>query len=94
MGVVDILAEDGEGAQAVTDYVARNRRKFNAQQALLQTRRRVAGVTEAELRDVVELWVEAALGLQEPDLRKMERLVAAQRRRMDSIAPAHAVAAE
>jgi len=94
MGVVDVLAEDGEGVHAVQEYVARNRRKFNAQQALLRTRRRVNPITEQELRDVVEIWVEAALQLGEPDLRKMERLVTAQRRRMAAMEPVHAVAAE
>jgi hypothetical protein len=40
-----------------------------------------------ELHDIVDIWVEAALGLSEADLRKMERLTAAQdRRRGNSIA--------
>ena len=94
MGVVDVLAEDGEGEDAVRDYVARNGRKFNSQQALIRVRRRIASVTEAELRDVVEIWVDAALRLGEADLRKMDRLVSAQRRRLAAMEPAHAVAAE
>lgn len=94
MGVVDVLAEDGEGEDAVRDYVARNGRKFNSQQALLRTRRRVVPITEAELRDVVEIWVEAAMQLGEAELRKMDRLVSAQRRRLAAMEAAHAVAAE
>ncbi len=94
MGVVDVLAEDGEGEDAVRDYVARNNRKFNTQQALLRTRRRVAPITDAELRDVVEIWVDAAMRLGEADLRKMDRLMSAQRRRLAAMEPAHAVAAE
>ena len=82
MGVVDVLAEDGQGAQAVNDYVARHNRKFNAHHATYRARRRVNPVTLEELRDVVDIWAEAALNLTEADLRKMDRLCAAQDRRL------------
>lgn len=94
MGVVDVLADDGEGELVVRNYISRNSRKFNAHQALLRARRRVNAITEQELRDVVEIWVDAALQLGEQDLRKMERLVTAQRRRMMAMEPVRAVAAE
>jgi DSF synthase len=38
-------------------------------------------VTYEELIDVVHIWVETALGLTESDMRRMERLAAAQERR-------------
>ena len=82
MGVVDVLAEDGEGEAAVRDYIDRNSRKFNAQHAMCRTRRQVDPVTEAELRNVVDIWVETAMSVTEPDLRKMERLAQAQKRRL------------
>ena len=82
MGVVDVLAEDGEGEATVRDYIERNARKFNAQYAMLRTRRQVNPVTEAELRNVVDIWVETAMSVTEPDLRKMERLALAQKRRL------------
>lgn len=82
MGVVDVLAEDGEGQQAAQEYIARHQRKFNAHHATLRARRRVNPVTLAELRDVVDIWAEAALNLTEADLRKMDRLCAAQDRRL------------
>ncbi len=82
MGVVDVLAEDGEGEATVRDYIERNARKFNAQHAMLRTRRQINPVTEAELRGVVDIWVETAMAVTEPDLRKMERLALAQKRRL------------
>lgn len=82
MGVVDVLAEDGEGQQAVQEYIARHNRKFNAHQATYRARRRVNPVTLDELTDVVDIWAEAALNLTESDLRKMDRLCAAQDRRL------------
>ncbi|MCK8784074.1 crotonase/enoyl-CoA hydratase family protein [Roseomonas sp. NAR14] len=94
MGVVDVLAEDGEGELAIEEYVEKNRRKHNAHQAVLQARRRVNPVTLDELRDVVDIWVEAALRLEEPDLRKMVRLTQAQDRRRAAVNASLMVAAE
>jgi DSF synthase len=88
MGVVDVLAEDGEGQQAVQEYIARHNRKFNAHQATYRARRRVDPVTLDELTDVVDIWAEAALNLTEADLRKMDRLCAAQDRRLMAMLPA------
>jgi DSF synthase len=85
MGVVDVLAEDGQGQAAVIDYIARHNRKHNAHQALYRARRRVNPVTLDELIDVVDIWAEAALNLTEADLRKMDRLCAAQNRRLASL---------
>lgn len=82
IGVVDILAEDGEGEIAVKDYIERNSRKHNAHRAMYRARRRVNPVTYDELRDIVDIWVDAALQLTEPDLRKMARLTSAQDRRL------------
>ncbi len=85
MGLVDVLAEKGEGEQAVRDYIERTGRRFNAHRALFETRRRVEPVTIEELRHVVDGWAEAALNLGEADLRKMLRLAAAQDRRVASL---------
>lgn len=82
MGVVDVLAEDGAGEQAAQDYIARHNRKFNAHMSTLRARRRVNPVSLDELIDVADMWAEAALNLTEPDLRKMDRLCAAQDRRL------------
>lgn len=82
MGVVDVLAEDGQGQQAVVDYISRHNRKHNAHQAVYRARRRVDPITLEELIDVVDIWAEAALNLTEADLKKMDRLCAAQNRRL------------
>jgi DSF synthase len=84
LGVVDVLAEDGQGENAVRDYIARNRRKHNAHRAIYRSKRRIDPVTYEELRDVVDIWLDAAMNLSEQDLRKMTRLVTAQERRLDN----------
>ncbi|BCP52146.1 enoyl-CoA hydratase [Kaistia sp. 32K] len=85
MGVVDVLAEDGQGQWAAMDYIAKHNRKHNAHQAMYRARRRVNPVTLEELIDVVDIWAEAALNLTEADLRKMDRLCSAQNRRLASL---------
>jgi DSF synthase len=81
MGIVQVLAEDGEGEAALLDYVDRSSRWHNAHHATYCARRRVDPVTLQELREVVEVWAEAALRLSDQDLRRMARLVSAQDRR-------------
>lgn len=82
MGIVNVLAEPGQGEAAVRDYIDAATRKHNAQQALLRVRRRVDPVTLPELKDVVDIWAETALGISEMDLRKMLRLTQAQEKRV------------
>jgi DSF synthase len=84
LGVVDVLAEDGQGENAVRDYIARNRRKHNAHSAIYRSKRRIDPLKYEELRDIVDIWLDAAMNLGEQDLRKMMRLVAAQERRLDN----------
>ena len=93
MGVVDVLANDGEGVYALREYVKENQRWHNAQIALRQAKRRVNPVTEEELRDVVDIWVDAVFRLTDADLKRMGRLTAAQERRRQAAQP-QIVAAE
>jgi DSF synthase len=78
MGVVDLLAEDGEGEQAVYDYVKRHARRRNAFQSILQVRHRIHPICREELMDVAEIWVDATMNIGSKELRTMERLVRAQ----------------
>lgn len=81
-GVIDVLARDGEGEQAVHDFVNQWRGKTNALQAMMQARRRTNEVSYDELMDTVKIWVNAAMRLGERDLKMMERLARAQHRRI------------
>ena len=82
MGLVDVLAEDGEGEAVLLAHLDRGARFHNAQQAMYRARRKVDPVTLHELREVVEVWAEAALRLSDQDLRRMARLCGAQDRRL------------
>ena len=81
MGLVDVLAEDGDGEAETCHWIERQGRRHNALHAVHRTAQRVAPLTLSELRDVTDIWVDAALRLTPADLRKMERLAAAQTRR-------------
>jgi DSF synthase len=80
LGVVDVLAEDGQGVHAVNNFIRKHGRSRNGLQAIQQVRQRLAPLAFQELEDVVAIWVDTAMRLTERDLRTMERLVAAQQR--------------
>jgi len=80
MGIVDVLAEDGEGVHAVNKFMHRHQRAQHGLQAIRRVRERLAPLSYRELEDVVMIWVESAMKLPERDLRTMEKLVAAQHR--------------
>ena len=86
-GVVDILADEGRGQDAVRDYARRHRRRHNALSSVCGAMRET-GPAGAELEAIVRLWAEAALRIGETDLRMMEKLVARQERLLGTAATA------
>ncbi|WP_267435852.1 crotonase/enoyl-CoA hydratase family protein [Sphingomonas sp. GM_Shp_1] len=80
MGLVHNLAEPGEGRRMVADYIRQNHRRHSAHCAIYEASRAVNPLPLEELEAVVDLWADAALRLTEGDLKRMERLVAAQTR--------------
>lgn len=87
-GIVDVLAEDGQGEDAIYSHVKRMAGKHNAERAFYNTRRRVNPITQQELLDVVDTWADAVFELTDADFRKMEYLVARQDRRLRRAASA------
>lgn len=82
MGVVDVLAEDGQGEETVKEYVARHGRKYTAHYALNRARKCVSPVPLSELMEVVDIWAETAMELSAKDVRRMLQLATAQDRRL------------
>lgn len=78
MGVVDVLAEDGQGEYALNNWIKKNHRSLNSFQAINRAKQRVNPLKLEELYDITEIWVDAALRLDERNLKVMERLVRAQ----------------
>ena len=78
LGVVDVVAEDGQGESELAAFIKRRTRSRNGLQALAATRRRVHTITFEELLDVVQIWDDAALRINLRDLKLMQRLVSRQ----------------
>ncbi len=86
MGVVDVLAEEGEGEQVLRDWVRKTNRSKNSFQAIQRAKQCVNPLTKQELLDITEIWVDAALRLSDSNLHMMERLVNAQDRKLSKSA--------
>ncbi len=80
LGLVDVIAESGQGEAALYDWIKRHHRRRNTLQAMSQVRRCIDPITYDELFDVTKIWVNAALRLEEKDIRMMDRLVRAQQK--------------
>ncbi|MDP1718062.1 MAG: crotonase/enoyl-CoA hydratase family protein, partial [Burkholderiales bacterium] len=78
LGVVDIVAEDGQGEAEVAALIKRRQRSRNGLSALAAVRRRVHRIEFSELLDIVQIWVDSALRLNPRDLKLMNRLVSRQ----------------
>lgn len=87
LGVVDVLAEPGEGELAVHEYIRREARARNGTLALRSVRDEIQPVSYAELMRVTEIWVDAALRIDSKDLRMMERLATRQTSKADAVEP-------
>mgnify|MGYP001815353316 CR=1 FL=1 len=81
MGIIDVLADEGKGEQAVYDYVARHRRTGHAGRALRRAMQAADPISRESLLSVVDIWVETAMTLGERDLGHMQYLIRAQQNR-------------
>lgn len=86
MGIVDILAEDGDGEDAVIQYVSGHKKRFAVEYAVYQARKYSAPVTLDELMFITDQWVNTAKTLKVEDIKKMQRLARAQLRKIKQIA--------
>lgn len=81
LGVIDVLAADGEGSDALYAHIGRDGRRHRSHAAMREARRIASPISRGEMMRIADLWVDAAMTLSEADLRKMTRLAAAQDRR-------------
>ena len=86
MGVIDVLAEDGEGKQALYEKIVECEKHRHGRLAMQEVMARTEPVVYEELLDVCQIWVKAAMALTDKDLRMMARLVKAQDRKIQAAA--------
>jgi DSF synthase len=82
LGLVDVLVPAGRGENAVYEFINCNSRRKNGMRALYECRRHMDPVSYDELMKITEVWVDAALRLQDRDLKMMGRLVRSQQRQL------------
>jgi DSF synthase len=84
MGVVDILAEKGDGEIEVYKYIKAANRSQNTYRAMRKVKDICSQVSYQELLSIASIWADAALALTTRDLRIMERLVRRQNAKLDA----------
>jgi DSF synthase len=85
MGVVDILAEQGEGEVAVYRYIKSMKRSMNSYRSMQQVKDICSQISYDELIEIGKVWADAALNLSDKDLRMMNRLVNRQNSRKEDL---------
>jgi DSF synthase len=83
LGLIDVLAESGQGEQALRDYLSEGV-QFNTMRAIRRACKRVEPVAKQELLDIVDIWVKLAMQLSSDDLRRMDRLARVQEKKKSS----------
>jgi len=78
MGVVDVIADKGEGEMAVYRYINEVSKANNTFKSMQKMKDICNQVTYRELSEIARVWADAALKLTARDLRMMERLVRRQ----------------
>lgn len=87
MGVIDVLAADGEGREAVANYMQRHNDIAPGLHGFQAAVDRAMPVSYDELYDIVEHWVDTALQLSEKNRRLMSYFARAQSRQQRSQHP-------
>jgi len=78
LGVVDELCPRGTGLGAVHKFIKKHARHGSARLAIQRSRYRLAPLDYADLRAVVDDWVDAAMSMKQSDLAIMEQLLRMQ----------------
>ncbi|AKH19326.1 crotonase/enoyl-CoA hydratase family protein [Sedimenticola thiotaurini] len=85
LGVVDKVVKDGQGVEAVHEFIRHQRVRSSGFEGLERVVEQFNPLSYQELMDVVNIWVETAMQLSDKNLRLMEYLVNAQNKRWSSM---------
>jgi DSF synthase len=78
MGVIDILADKGEGELALYQYIKRANKSPNSYKSMAKIKDICNPISYEELVAIANVWADAALKLTAKDLKMMSRLVKRQ----------------
>ena len=80
LGVVDVLAEDGDGERAVRRVIQTHDRQHHGRHGLRRALQAAHPLDRHELYAMADVWVDTALALDERDLATIDYLLRAQQR--------------
>jgi DSF synthase len=81
LGVIDLIAKPGEGRAAALAWMTERGQDLDRRRKITAMRRRLFPVYYEDLKRITDLWVECSCGVTPQDIRHMERLASAQKRR-------------
>lgn len=84
-GAIDLVVEEGEGKEAALRFIQQKQSTHNVYQSMKRVDQIVQPVSQQELMDVVQVWVDATLSLDSTNLTKMERLLSLQQRKWEKL---------
>jgi DSF synthase len=79
MGIVDVLADAGDGGKAVEKYLSSQNQSHNTIRAMKKIRQIVHPITHESLSEIVDIWVDAAMSISKKDMARLERLLYLQK---------------
>ena len=81
LGLVDIVCEPGQAEAALRTWHAENDGRFNTVRTLRRAAKRVQPLDRTELLEIVDMWIELAMGLADNDLKRMDCLARVQEKK-------------
>jgi DSF synthase len=78
MGIINHVGKVDSGVETVQNFMVQHHQSGNGHRALQQVKQCCNPISYQELVDITNIWVDAALGLDENNLRLIDRLVHAQ----------------
>jgi len=85
LGLVDLVCPEGQAMATFARFIADNQRRFDTLVTLKRVRERAEPCDKRELLDIVDLWVDLALKLDEPALRRMDCLARVQEKKRATV---------
>lgn len=81
LGIVDILADDGCGEEAVYSYVQNTNKHWNGHLAIQKVMQKIRQYDYDQIMDICRnTWVNAVFNIDEKDIRTISRLIKSQQR--------------
>lgn len=83
--LLDSVEDENEGMETIINFINKNKSSFNFKYCHYKNIKKVFPLQKKELIDITDSWVDACLKMQPEDLRRMELIINAQKRKLRQI---------